>query len=54
MIGYRRMYSDTISENEDNKRFSNSVVSVLKNEKFQSYCTSVAGAIIFLATKCVI
>ena len=48
MIGYPITYGDTISEDEDNKRFSNYVVSLLKNKRFQSHCTSVAGAILFL------
>ena len=48
MIGYPIMYGDTIAEDEDNKRFSNYVVSLLKNKRFQSHCTSVAGAIVFL------
>ena len=46
MIGFPINYGDTISEDE--KRFSDYVVSLLKNEKFQSHCTSVAGAILFL------
>jgi hypothetical protein len=49
IIGYPFSYGDTISEDEDSKRFSNHVVSVLKNKRFQSHCTSVAGAILFLA-----
>ena len=48
MIGYPITYGDTISEDEDNKRFSNYVVSLLKNKRFQSHCTSVASAILFL------
>lgn len=48
MIGYPITYGDTISEDEDNKRFSDYVVSLLENKKFQSHCTSVAGAILFL------
>ena len=48
MIDYPITYGDTISEDEDSKRFSNHVVSVVKNKRFQSHCTSVAGAILFL------
>lgn len=48
MIGYPFFYGNTISEDEDSKRFSNHVVSVLKNKRFQSHCTSVASAIVFL------
>ena len=46
MIGYPITYG--VSEDEDNKRFSNYVVSLLKNKRFQSHCTSVVGAILFL------
>jgi hypothetical protein len=49
MIGYPFFYGDTISEDEDSKRFSNHVVSLLKNKRFQSHCTSVASAVVFLA-----
>ena len=49
MIGYPITYGDIISEDEDSKRFSNHVVSVLKNKRFQSHCTSVASAVVFLA-----
>lgn len=49
MIGYPFFYGDTVSEDEDSKRFSNHVVSVLKNKRFQSHCTSVASAVVFLA-----
>ena len=49
MIGYPIKYGDTRSEDEDSKRFSNHVVSVLKNKRFQSHCTLVASAVVFLA-----
>ena len=49
MIGYPITYGAIISEDEDSKRFSNHVVSVLKNKRFQSHCTSVASAVVFLA-----
>ena len=48
MIGSPITYGDTISEDEDTKRLSDYVVSLLKNKRFQSHCTSVAGAILFL------
>ena len=46
MIGYPIIYGDTISEDEDNKRFSNYVVSLLKNKRFQSHCTSVVCSLL--------
>ena len=48
MVGYPFSYGEIISENENNKRFSCHVLSLLKNKRFQRHCSSVVWAGVFL------